>query len=70
MRQALCLHPDSTCDPAITIDAEVARLRHDRLVLSYIVTGKIGALLLPPVTASARADELWRHTCFEAFVRA
>lgn len=27
-------------------------------------------LHMPPVTASARADELWQHTCFEAFVRA
>jgi hypothetical protein len=26
-------------------------------------------LRLPPVVAAARADELWRHTCFEAFVR-
>ncbi len=25
---------------------------------------------MPPVTAPARADELWQHTCFEAFVRA
>ena len=24
---------------------------------------------LPPVVAAERADELWRHTCFEAFVR-
>jgi hypothetical protein len=33
------------------------------------VTGRIGALRLPPAAASVRADELWRHTCFEAFVR-
>jgi len=25
---------------------------------------------MPPVTASTRADELWRNTCFEAFVSA
>jgi hypothetical protein len=23
---------------------------------------------MPPVAAAARADELWRHTCFEAFI--
>ena len=40
------------------------------LVLNYAVTGKIGDLLLPPMMVSARTDELWRHTCFEAFVRA
>ena len=70
MRQALRLHPDLRCAAATRIDVDVARLRAGGLVLSYVVTGKIGDLRLPPVTASARADELWRHTCFEAFVRA
>jgi hypothetical protein len=37
--------------------------------LCYFVTGKISDLRMPPVTAAARTDELWRHTCFEAFVR-
>jgi len=69
MRQALGLHPDSACDPAIRIDGEVARLRRDRLVLSYVVNGRIGKLRLPPVGPPARTDELWQHTCFEAFVR-
>jgi hypothetical protein len=34
-----------------------------------MVTGRIGDLAMPPVAATARADDLWRHTCFEAFVR-
>jgi hypothetical protein len=38
--------------------------------LCYLVTGKISDLRLPPVTAAERSDELWKHTCFEAFVRA
>jgi hypothetical protein len=70
MRQALRLHPDSRCAAATSIDVDVARPRAGALVLSYVVTGRIGGLRLPPVTVSARADELWRHTCFEAFVRA
>ena len=69
MRQALRLHPDSLCSAATQVDVEVARPRPGSLVLCYIVTGKIGELRLPPVTAAARADELWRHTCFEAFIR-
>ncbi len=69
MRRALRLHPDSRCIAATRIEVEVARPRSDSLVLSYVVTGKIGDLRLPPVTAAARADGLWRHTCFEAFVR-
>ena len=52
------------------VEVGVARPRADRLVLSYIVTGKMSDVRMPPVMAAARSDELWRHTCFEAFVRA
>ncbi len=39
------------------------------LGLRYTVTGAIGEIMLPPLAAPTRADELWRHTCFEVFVR-
>jgi hypothetical protein len=65
----LRLHPDSLCAAATSIDVDIAHPRPGCLVLSYIVRGKISDLLLPPVTAAARADELWQHTCFEVFVR-
>src|SRR5690348_2499137 len=70
MRQALSPHPDSPCPAAIQIDVEVARPRAGSLVLSYVLSGRIDALRLPVLTAAARRDGLWRHTCFEAFVRA
>jgi hypothetical protein len=69
MRQILRLHPDSLCAAATKIEVEIARPRPNSLILSYVVSGKIGDLLMPPVAAAARADELWQHTCFEAFVR-
>jgi hypothetical protein len=69
MRQALRLHPDSPSFAAKQIEVDVARPRHGGLVLYYVVTGKISDLRLPPVAAAARTDELWQHTCFEAFVR-
>jgi hypothetical protein len=69
MRLTLKLHPDSRCSAATQIDVYVTRVRAGSLELSYVVACMIGDLLLPPVTASARSDELWRHTCFEAFVR-
>ena len=68
MRQALKLHPDSLCSAVTHIEVDVARPRAGSLVLSYFVTGKIGDLRMPPVVAAARTDELWQHTCFEAFV--
>jgi hypothetical protein len=70
MRQALKLHPVSRCTAATRVEVDVARPRRCGLVLHYLVTGKISDLRMPPVAAPARADELWQHTCFEAFVRA
>ena len=70
MRQALRLHLDSRCTAAAQIEVEAARPRPGTLVLRYFVTGKMSDLRLPPVTAAARSEGLWRHTCFEAFLRA
>jgi hypothetical protein len=69
MRLALQLHRNSLSFAAKQIEAEIARPRTSSLVLSYTVTGRIGDLKLPPVTSPERVDELWRHTCFEAFLR-
>jgi hypothetical protein len=68
MRLALKLHPDSTSPAANSVEVEVARTPDGAFALSYVVTGKISGLRLPPVVASTRVDELWRHTCFEAFL--
>ena len=70
MRFALKIHPDSVCAAVARIDGEVVRTPSGGLTLRYVVSGAIGDLVLPPQAAPARADELWRHTCFEAFVRA
>src|SRR5437764_14002053 len=70
MHQVLRPHPDSRSFVAARVEVAVARPRANNLVLSYIVTGQMRDVRLPPVTAAARADGLWQHTCFEAFVRA
>jgi hypothetical protein len=69
MRHTLRLHPDSPCAAATRIEVDVAHPRPGSLVLSYVVSGRISDLRLPPIVAAARTDELWRHTCFEVFVR-
>jgi hypothetical protein len=44
--------------------------RTDRaLHLRYALAGDPCALILPPPAAPERADELWRSTCFELFIR-
>jgi hypothetical protein len=70
MRLSLRRHPDSRSEAVTAIDVDVERPRPGTLVLRYGVAGRISGLSLPPMTAPVRTDELWRHTCFEAFVRA
>jgi hypothetical protein len=67
MRLALKLHPDSISAAANCVDVEVAH-QNGVLALSYVVIGKISSLRIPPLATFARADALWRHTCFEAFL--
>jgi hypothetical protein len=38
-------------------------------MLTYTFAGDITALVIPLPAVPVRQDELWRHTCFEAFVR-
>ena len=66
MRLALTRHPDSRCAAATHIDVEIAR--PGALMLTYSITGTIGDLRIPARTAPVRADGLWDHTCFEAFI--
>ena len=68
MLHSLKLHPDSRCAAVSHIDVAVVRVR-GQLTLTYLVTGKIAGIRLPPLGPRARADGLWQHTCFEAFVR-
>ena len=65
----LTLHPDSHCPPVTGIEVEAARPHPGLLALRYVLRGATGELSLPPPAAPVRADELWRHSCFEAFVQ-
>jgi hypothetical protein len=69
MRHVLQLHGDFRCQAVAAIDIDVSRPRPGVLALRYQVTGNLAALRIPAPAAPARTDELWRHTCFEAFVR-
>lgn len=52
------------------IEVDASRPGPGKLLLRYFVTGNPADLRMPSATMPARADELWRHSCFEAFVRA
>jgi hypothetical protein len=69
MRHVLKRHPDSRCASVARVEVEVGRPRAGNLVLSYIVTGKMSDIRMPSAMPAARTDDLWQHTCFEAFIR-
>jgi hypothetical protein len=64
---SLVPHPDFPA-PAIRLSVEVTRYGAG-LGLTYYVSGAIEDVAFPPAKAAARADNLWHHTCFEAFLR-
>ena len=68
MRHLLKLHPESVSGAVGSVAVDVLRPRPDLLGRRYVVRGRIADLALPPAVPSARADELWEHTCFEAFL--
>nr|WP_299904175.1 DOMON-like domain-containing protein [Sphingomonas bacterium] len=60
-------HPDCP-SRAVRSIAVTARRDTDMLSLTYRVTGAIDNVLWPASAEPAFTDELWRHSCFEAFV--
>lgn len=68
MRVSLICHPDTPCEAVTAIEVEVERQAWT-LALRYRLEGDLAAVVLPPHESAERTDELWRHTCFEAFLR-
>ena len=66
---ALERHPDSRGAEAVRIEVEARRPAPGVLALRYLLQGGLSGLRLPPPAAPERTDELWRHTCFEAFAQ-
>lgn len=71
MRAELVPYPDSPTGPVERIEVDVERVGEGALKLTYRAFGDLARVLLPEVTDDrpGRADELWRHTCFEAFLQ-
>lgn len=67
-RVALLRHASSACEAVSAVEVEARFGAPDELILEYSITGTMTDLCIPAVRAPCRADELWRHTCFEAFV--
>ena len=66
---SLIPHPQSAAGCVDRIDARVARSA-GALAFGYRVLGDLSRIRVPQPRSARRAEELWRHTCFEAFVSA
>lgn len=70
MRLSLVPHPDTPCEAVRGIAVEIRR-SGTQLDLGFRVEGDFSQIVLPHRQGVvSRADELWKHTCFEAFVTA
>ena len=69
MRFQLTPHPDFHCSAIDAIEVEVLRPSPSVLSLAYRAVGRASEVFLPPPAAPAPTDELWRTTCFEAFLK-
>jgi len=65
---SLVPHPSAGSAPAFDVYAVALFQSGGRVTFRYRVRGDVARIRLPTEHAGERTDELWRHTCFEAFV--
>jgi hypothetical protein len=66
----LTAHPQFASHAADGVEVAIDRGAGGVLTVSYVVTGDISRLRAPSRAAPTRTDDLWKHTCFEVFLRA
>lgn len=65
----LLAHPTTPCDAVREFTADVVRAPGGALRLAWRLDADLPRLRLPAAGAVACADGLWRHTCFEVFLK-
>ena len=70
MSRKLVCHPLTPSRAIDEIDVQVESGANGILALSFVLQGDLTSLRIPAERMRRRVDELWRHTCFEAFVMA
>lgn len=66
----LTCHPQTPSQSIREIDVVVEEAKTGSLMLTFCLVGDISGLRIPESRSPRRADHLWQHTCFEAFVMA
>jgi hypothetical protein len=61
-------HPATRVDIVRAIGVLVRRTADAKLELSYRIDGDISRIRIPSPTTPGVGTQLWKHTCFEAFI--
>jgi hypothetical protein len=67
---ALIGHASTHGDATYGVAAQAELTASATVLIRYVLRAEISHVRIPPVQSTARADGLWRHTCFEAFIMA
>jgi hypothetical protein len=67
-RVDLRCYPSTRTDAVRAIEVLVRRSASAELRMTYRLEGDMSRICLPSPVAPRLATELWRHTCFEAFI--
>ena len=68
MRYSLLPHPDHPPSIPMALEVWADRWEDGAVEFSFHLDCEPQAILLPPPTRPRRTDDLWKTTCFEAFV--
>jgi hypothetical protein len=69
MQVPLQRHPSFPSEWADEVYVDISRSQAGLLDLWYVVQGDPERLVIPPPVEGKRADNLWRTTCFELFLK-
>jgi hypothetical protein len=61
-------HPENYSQAVQGIDARACWTQDNALIFTYALKADLTRLRIPPPGPPGKADRLWQHTCFEAFV--
>lgn len=70
LSRKLACHPGTPTRVACAIEVRVEGAANGILALSFALQGDLASLRIPAERPRRRGNELWRHTCFEAFLLA
>jgi hypothetical protein len=69
IRVELQRHPTTPAQLVRGVAVQVGWSNDNALVFTFALTGDLTRLRIPAPQPPRRADNLWQHTCFEAFLR-